>query len=62
LGTWLLLLVPATVPFPLFVIVSYMIGVGSSISAGKKSLAALTQFDRLLYGGHMTGKGRYIQA
>lgn len=62
LGTWLLLLVPATVPFPFFVIVSYVIGMGASISAGKKSLAVLTEFDRLVHGGHMTGKGRYIQA
>jgi hypothetical protein len=61
LSALVVLLAPATLPVAIFLFVSYVIGLSASIPAGEKSIAAMTKFNRLVTGGHLTGKGRYVK-
>ena len=53
-------LLPAMLPFPLFLFISYAYGVGHSIATGEKSFSALTEYSRLVTAGHLRCLGRYI--
>lgn len=62
LSALVVLLAPATLPIVIFLVVSYLTGLGASIRAGEKSVKALTAFNALVAAGRLTGKGRYVKA
>src|SRR5262249_6458926 len=50
-----------TIPVAIFLFVSYVIGLSASIPVGEKRVVAMTKLNRLVTGGHLTGKGRYVR-